>query len=40
MSVMMMALAMVAAGDGNVVKCAVAKMPKLELAKLQTKRRR
>ncbi|KQN37637.1 hypothetical protein ASG37_11455 [Sphingomonas sp. Leaf407] len=35
MSVFLMVAAMAAAGDGNVVKCAVAKMPKLELAKLQ-----
>jgi len=35
MSVMMMAMALAAAGDANVVRCAVAKMPKVELAKLQ-----
>ena len=34
MSVMLMA-AMLAAGDANVVKCAVAKLPKGDLAKLQ-----
>ena len=34
MSVMLMA-AMLAAGDANVVKCAVAKLPRPELAKLQ-----
>ncbi len=35
MSVFLMAMALAAAGDGNVVKCAVGKMPKTDLAKLQ-----